>query len=105
MSHTVKVGGHVANPGRVTYVPGERYSFYVKSAGGFESGARTNAIKVIRSASSEWVPAGRAGSLEPGDEVWVPERREGAFWRMLREVAVFAASIATAYLLIDQATK
>lgn len=105
MSHTVKVGGHVANPGRVPYVPGERYSFYVKSAGGFESGARTNAIKVIRSASGEWVPAGRAGSLEPGDEVWVPERREGAFWRMLREVAVFAASIATAYLLIDQATK
>ncbi|MEA3409709.1 MAG: SLBB domain-containing protein, partial [Candidatus Eisenbacteria bacterium] len=105
LSLTVRVGGHVASPGRVAYAPGENYSYYVKSVGGFQSGARSNATRVIRSGSGEWVPAGRAGVLEPGDEVWVPERREGAFWRMLREVALFAASIATAYLLIDQATK
>ena len=105
MSLTVEVRGHVASPGRVPYVPGERYSFYVKSAGGFESGARASATKVIRRASGEWVPARRAGSLEPGDEVWVPEGSKGAVWRTLREVAVFAASIATAYLLIDQAIK
>ena len=51
------------------------------------------------------MPARRAGELEPGEEVWVPERREGAVWRMIREVATFAASVATAYLLIDQATQ
>ena len=105
ISLTVSVGGQVANPGRVTYVPGKHYGYYVSAAGGFESGARTNAVKVISRANGEWIPAGRAGSLEPGAEVWVPERREGAAWRMVRDVAAFAASVATAYLLIDQATK
>ena len=105
MSLTVKVGGQVANPGFVTYVPGKSYSYYIRAVGGYESGARSNAVKVIRGTNGEWVPARRAGDLEPGEEVWVPERREGAVWRMIREVATFAASVATAYLLIDQATQ
>jgi polysaccharide export outer membrane protein len=104
VSLTVKVAGQVANPGLVSYVPGEKFSYYVRAAGGYESGARTNAVKVIRRQNGEWIPAGRAGALEPGEEVWVPQRREGATWRMLRDVASFAASVATAYLLIDQAT-
>lgn len=104
-SLTVKVSGHVAEPGLVPYVPEEGYRYYVRAAGGYAEGARTNAVKVIRGSSGEWVPAGSAGALMPGEEVWVPERREGAVWRMLRETAVFAASVATAYLLIQQATK
>jgi len=104
ISQTVKVGGQVANPGFVPHVPGERYKYYIKAAGGFESGARSNAVKVIRGTNGEWVPAGGAGALEPGEEVWVPERREGSGWRTVREIATFAASVATAYLLIDQAT-
>jgi protein involved in polysaccharide export with SLBB domain len=104
VSTTVKVAGQVASPGLVPHVPGERFTYYVKAAGGYETGARTNAVKVIRRANGEWVPAGSAGALEPGEEIWVPERREGATWRMLRDVAAFAASVATAYLLIDQAT-
>ena len=104
-SLTVRVGGQVASPGFVTYVPGKNYAYYIRAAGGYESGARSNAVKVIRGMNGEWVPARRAGELEPGEEVWVPERREGAVWRMIREVATFAASVATAYLLIDQATQ
>lgn len=104
-SLTVRVSGQVANPGRVAHVEGKRYSYYVQAAGGYESGARRGRARVVRGATGEWVPAGRAGALEPGDEIWVPERREGATWKLIKDVAQLVAAIATAYLLIDQATK
>jgi protein involved in polysaccharide export with SLBB domain len=105
LSLTVRVSGQVANPGRVPHVEGKRYSYYVAAAGGYESGARRGGAKVVRAATGEWVPAGPAGRLEPGDEIWIPERREGATWNVIKDVAQLAASVATAYLLIDQVTK
>jgi protein involved in polysaccharide export with SLBB domain len=102
---TVEVSGQVANPGKVAYVEGERFTYYVRAAGGYEEGARRGGTRVVRAATGEWVPAGRAGALQPGDEIWVPERREGSTWSFIKDLTQVLASAATAYLLIDQITK
>ena len=103
-SMTVRVSGQVADPGLVPYVPDERYTHYIRAAGGYGSGARRGAVRLIRRSNGRWVRASRAGVVRPGDEVWVPEREEGAVWELIKDVAQLAASLATAYLLIDQAT-
>ncbi|NNE10185.1 MAG: hypothetical protein HKN20_16620 [Gemmatimonadetes bacterium] len=101
---TVAVSGQAANPGRLLYVPGKNYKFYVERAGGYAHDARKGKTRVIRGATGEWVPAGDAGPLVPGDVVYIPEKPERDWWRTVQDVTRFAASIATVYLVIDQAT-
>lgn len=102
LTRTVIVDGQVANPGHVEYVPGKRYGHYVSRAGGYTARAQRGRVTVIRAASGEWVNARRAGEVLPGDTVWVPERPEGDWWTTLRDVAQFAASVATVFLLFKQ---
>jgi hypothetical protein len=45
-----------------------------------------------------------SGIIVPGDEIWVPEKPDRDWWRITRETVAFVASIATVYLVIDQAT-
>jgi protein involved in polysaccharide export with SLBB domain len=102
---TVTVDGQVRRPGKYPYVNGRGYARYIREAGGYAANPDRSKTKVIRAATGQWLVARRAGSLEPGDTVWVPEAREADWWTTVKDVASFAASIATAYLLISQATK
>jgi protein involved in polysaccharide export with SLBB domain len=102
-SENVEVIGQVADPGEIRHVPGKRFTHYIREAGGYSSGARRNRATVIRRATGEWVSARRAGALEPGDTIWIPERLETDWWRVAREVAAFVTSVVTAYVVIDQA--
>lgn len=101
---TVDVIGQVLDPGEVEYVPGKRFRYYVEQAGGYSPYARANRVKVIRAGTGTRLPAGRAGRIDPGDVVWVPERVETDWWKLVREAASFLTSIVTAYVVIDQAT-
>ncbi len=74
-------------------------------AGGFASRAKRTGVRVLRRATGQRLTAREAGDVMPGDEVWVPERPESDWWQTVRDVASFAGSLATAYLLIDQATR
>ncbi len=102
---TVEVLGQVANPGKVAYLSGKRYEHYIRQAGGYASRARKSRIRVVSGATGEWMHAGRAGVLEPGDLVWVPERDEIDWWKLMRETAAFIMSVVTVYVVIDQATQ
>jgi len=99
----VAVSGQVGEPGMVLHVPGMKYEYYIERAGGYAADARKGKTRVIKGATGEWVPAGDAGVLVPGDVVWVPEKPERDWWATIQDVARFAASIATVYLVIDQA--
>lgn len=101
---TVKVSGSVKFPGLITFEPSRRASYYIAEAGGFASRADRGGARVIKSVTGEWEPLGRAGAIVPGDEVWVPERPERDWWQFAQDAVRFAASIATVYLVIDQAT-
>jgi protein involved in polysaccharide export with SLBB domain len=102
---TILVSGRVARPGHIDHVPGKRYAYYVKKAGGYLPDARKGHASVIRGDTGLRVPARRVAQLEPGDEVWIPEEPEGDWWQSLQEVVGFMGSIATVYLVISQASE
>ena len=99
---TVEVIGQVARPGRVAHVPGERYGHYVRQAGGYASDANRSATRVIDGATGARRRARRAGTLAPGDIVWVPESEPIDWWELVKDVAAFASTVATLYLIIDR---
>jgi len=101
---TVTVSGEVTRPGKIAYEPGRRYGHYVDAAEGYTEGARRNRVRVIRASTGQLLAARRAGTIEPGDEVWVPEKPESDWWQTVRDVLSFVTSLATVYLVIDQAS-
>lgn len=98
----VEVIGQVARPGRVTHVPGERLGYYVRQAGGYTPDASRSGTRVINAMTGERRRARRAGELQPGDVVWVPEREPIDLWEVVKDVASFATTLATLYLIIDR---
>ncbi len=104
VSNRVGVSGQVVNPGSVEYTPGQRYGHYIREAGGFADGAKKGNIKVFRRSTGQRLTARRAGVIMAGDEIWVPEGIEGDWWVTVREIVQFVASLATVYLLVNQAS-
>lgn len=84
-------------------MPGKRYDYYIKEAGGYGSSARKDRVRVVSGSTGEWMHAGSANVLSPGDVVWVPERPETDWWKVTREIAAFLTSVATVYIVVDQA--
>jgi len=98
----VEVIGQVARPGRVDHVPGKRYGYYIRQAGGYASDARKGGTRIINAVTGERRRARRAGALAPGDIVWVPESEPVNWWDVVKDVASFASTLATLYLIIDR---
>jgi protein involved in polysaccharide export with SLBB domain len=98
----VEVIGQVVRPGRVTHVPGKRFGYYVRQAGGYASGAQRGGTRVINAVTGGRRRAARAGALDPGDIVWVPESDPVDWWEVVKDVAAFASTLATLYLIIDR---
>ena len=103
-SHTVTISGQVKRPGKVAYEPGRRYGHYVSAAGGYAEGAKRSRVRVVKASTGQWLSARRAGDVGPGDEIWVPEHPEVDWWETVRDVLTFVTSLATVYLVVDQAT-
>jgi protein involved in polysaccharide export with SLBB domain len=99
---TVEVIGQVARPGRVAHEPGKRFGYYVRQAGGYASDASRGGTRVIVGATGERRRARTAGVLAPGDIVWVPESEPIDWWELVKDVASFASTLATLYLIIDR---
>ncbi len=80
----VSVNGQVYNPVAISYSPGKKLGWYLKSAGGATSGANKKGIYVLR-ADGSVVPQGTglfsSGLMEvrlrPGDTIFVPEKIVG----------------------------
>ena len=101
---TVTVSGNVTFPGLIAYEAGRKAGYYIAEAGGFASNADRGGTRVIRVLTGEWETRGDAGEVVPGDEIWVPEQADRDWWRFTQDAVRFAASLATIYLVIDQAT-
>jgi hypothetical protein len=99
----VKVSGNIANPGFLTYEPGKSHLYYINKAGGFSWRADKGKIKLVKGMTGEWVKPD--GVVEPGDVIWVPEKPEKNYWNTFKDVVAILSSVATLYLVIDNATK
>ncbi len=97
----VDVQGAIKNPGFVPYGYGLTVGNYVDLAGGISPKARTGGMRVIRHRTGEWVNADHDTPIDPGDTVWVPEKKDRDWWQITREIAIFLGSIATIALVVD----
>jgi protein involved in polysaccharide export with SLBB domain len=104
-SKVVSVIGEVSNPGLLPHESGADYRYYIRRAGGFSDRANKGKISVIKGISREWMKAKKGKALEPGDTVWIPEKKKHDYWIFIKETLAFVGNLATVYLVIQQATK
>lgn len=100
---TVSVEGQVASPGHVIFSPGRGVDYYVTQAGGYSWNANRGKARVIKVRSGEWKWPKQVKSLEPGDTIWVPEKREINWWPLFMDVTRVLAQLATVYIVVDRA--
>jgi protein involved in polysaccharide export with SLBB domain len=97
----VDVQGGVRNPGFVPWRSSRSAFDYIDIAGGKTERARTGNTRIIRSRTGERVQAGDDTRVDPGDLVWVPEKRDRDWWRITRETVTFLAQIGTLVVIIN----
>lgn len=97
---SVRVEGEVARPGFVDYAPGRSLTQYVTLAGGFTDRASRGTVRVSRSVTGQVIPARSLRQIQPGDFIWVPERREVQPWLVLRDVITVAGQVAVVWLAV-----
>jgi polysaccharide biosynthesis/export protein len=100
----VSVSGEVANPGFLTYIPDKDYIYYIQMAGGYSDRAGRGSISIIK-ASGEWKSPKKGKGLEPGDTVWIPEKKKHNYIGTIKDLVIFVGNMATIYLVIRQATQ
>jgi protein involved in polysaccharide export with SLBB domain len=104
-SKVINVMGEVSNPGIQPFIPDVDYRFYLRGAGGFSDRADKGKIRIIRGITGEWKDARKGAALEPGDTIWIPEKKKRDYWALAKDTLIFVGNLATVYLVIEQATK
>jgi len=105
---TVEVFGQVAEPGKVNYVEGKDYEYYIKEAGGKGEYARDD-VMLIKAVTQEWIPIDDDRAvIEEGDFIYVPRTLSKSFNYYVKTTSIFLSivgSLATIALLVVNLTK
>jgi protein involved in polysaccharide export with SLBB domain len=96
---SIEVAGEVKMPGLIQYDPARKGGDYIALAGGYSEKARQGAVRVTRVSTGQTLLLKDADAVEPGDLIYVPEKRDINWFGVLRDVVALAASIATVYVL------
>jgi protein involved in polysaccharide export with SLBB domain len=99
---SVSVFGQVVNPGLYSYVPGWTMEQYIDMAGGYNWNARRHKVRIIKSKHREWMDGEDDAPIQPGDQIFVPEKPVRNWWEIAKDVLVAATQLATIYLVIDR---
>jgi len=91
---SIRVQGAVRHPGLVEYMPKRMVSEYIDLAGGYTERAAMGQVRVSRSLTGQIVPANGLRSVEPGDFIWVPERKDVDPWAIFRDIIIVAGQVA-----------
>ncbi|HUU45282.1 MAG TPA: SLBB domain-containing protein [Acidobacteriota bacterium] len=102
---SVNVIGRVVQPGLVAFRPGASLGYYLQRAGGYAWQADRGGTFLIKGSTGAAVKRRRVGSITAGDTIVIPTRRAKNWWRAVRETMVVLSSLATVYLVVDQATQ
>ncbi|MBS1913652.1 MAG: SLBB domain-containing protein [Bacteroidetes bacterium] len=98
----IKVTGKVKNPGNVRFRAGAGYEHYLQIAGGYGWRADQSATRVIKGKTGDTFPASSESNytLEPGDQIFVPEESESNFWAGVASVITVVAQLGTIVAVI-----
>jgi protein involved in polysaccharide export with SLBB domain len=91
---SVRVEGEVRRPGFVDYVSGRTLDEYVALAGGYTDRAAKRNIRISRSETGQVIPAKSVASIQPGDFVWIPEKKDVDSWAIFRDVVTIGGQVA-----------
>jgi protein involved in polysaccharide export with SLBB domain len=91
---SVRVEGQVKRPGFVDYEPGRSLGEYIQLAGGFTERSARNTVRVSRALTGQVIPARSLKNVQPGDFIWVPERRDVDAWAAFRDIVTVAGQVA-----------
>ncbi len=106
----VIVRGQVGYPSSILYVRGKTPRYYIDQAGGYAEGADRRHTRVTLPNGSTWQPRWFIlpdPELQPGSEIFVPERMETDrnTWEVLRDTTAVLSSFTTVLLLIWQISR
>lgn len=94
---TVKISGAVMYPNTVLYKPGEKLSYYIDQAGGFNRGKKSRVFAVYMNGTVTRLKRHTSKSIHPGCEIIVPNkgRRNGMSAAEIVGMGTSFASMAT----------
>jgi len=104
-TESVNVIGRVVQPGFVPFEPGVDLRHYLDRAGGYSWQADRRGTFLIKGATGAAIKKRHISAISAGDTIVVPTRRGRKWWAALRETVTVVSSLATVYLVVDQATK
>jgi len=99
---SVRIEGQVGRPGLVDYADGRSLSEYIQLAGGFTQRSSRSSVRVSRGLTGQIIPARGLKGIQPGDFIWVPERRDVDAWAAFREIVTVAGSVALIIFTLSQ---
>lgn len=99
-SATIRVEGEVKRPGLVRFDPASSIEDYIRIAGGFSARAAKGQLRVTRSVTGQTLRSRDVQSIEPGDQIWVPERGDSTVWHDFQQLILVAAQVATVIIAV-----
>ncbi|MFI5372676.1 MAG: SLBB domain-containing protein, partial [Candidatus Eisenbacteria bacterium] len=97
---SIEVDGEVKRPGILVYEPGLGVDDYVRMAGGYTDRAWKKRVRVTRSVTGQTTLSKSVETLDPGDLIYVPEKRDSNWGQNAQTFLLFAAQIATIVLAV-----
>ena len=101
----VRVDGSVQRPGLVAYDSSRSLRDYIRMAGGPSRRGNSGDARLTRAGTSTTAFARDVRHLEPGDFVYVPERKDTDLWVIFRDLVIVAGQVATVVLVVHQLGK
>ena len=101
----VNVSGAVQNAGLQSWDDSKSWKDYIAQAGGYTNTAYESKIRVIRYDTNVWVKIRKDTVINPGDEIFVPEKMDRTFWDYFTEGLAITAQLITIVLGVNTLTK
>ena len=97
---TVSVSGQLQRPGLVEFEEGRRVGFYLEEGGGYAFNADRRGARLIRARTGQREKLNKNLIVEPGDEIWVPEKEYRDVWGFVQDTMRSVAEGLTLILLV-----
>jgi protein involved in polysaccharide export with SLBB domain len=94
-SFVVRVAGEVRKPGLIEFESGRSGDDYVALAGGIGARANRGDVRLTRSSTGQTTLLKDVNVVEPGDLIYVPDKKDKNWLAVLRDVLTFATAITT----------